>query len=66
MSEFECRNGHLMAPSKGWRCQTCGEPVARMDGMSGKQILEMERCFADREEWEPVEAEPGQEEPCHP
>jgi hypothetical protein len=49
-----------MAPSKGWHCQTCGEPVARMDGMTGSQIMAQERT--DREEWEPVEAEPSQEE----
>ena len=38
MSEFECRNGHLMLPSLGTRCHICGAPVAYMDGKNSKQL----------------------------
>ena len=37
MSEFECRNGHLVDPPY-YQCQECGGTVVRMDGYSRKQL----------------------------
>lgn len=58
MSEFECRNGHLPAPStiRLNHCP-CGARIIRMDGMSGRELKEMEREW-DRE----MEREEGGEE----
>ena len=56
MSEFECRNGHLVAPSKAIHgCPECGEPIVRMDGKSSRQLEAEER------EWERSREE-GEEE----
>ena len=43
MSEFACRNGHLMR-SGDRVCPECGEPCYTMDGMTGRQMAEMERA----------------------
>ena len=45
MSEFACRKGHLMR-SGDRVCPECGEPCYTMDGMTGGQIVEMERVEA--------------------
>ena len=42
MSEFACRNGHLMS-CQDHICKVCGSPVHTMDGMTGKQLWGMER-----------------------
>lgn len=42
MSEFECKNGHMML-SREQKCRVCGSPVYTMDGMTGRQLIEMER-----------------------
>jgi len=39
MSDFECRNGHLM---RGTTCDICGGTAYKMDGMTGKQWAKME------------------------
>lgn len=33
MSEFECKNGHLMKSGE-YTCPVCGAKIARMDGMT--------------------------------
>jgi len=33
MSEFECKNGHLMKSGE-YICSICGERISRVDGMS--------------------------------
>lgn len=53
ISEFECRNGHLMAPSMGPNCQICGAPIYRMDGKMNRQLAyEDEEFDRQREEKE--------------
>ena len=42
MSEFTCRNGHLMRTGQ-LRCEDCGAPLHAMDGMTDKQIRKQER-----------------------
>ena len=49
MSEFTCRNGHLMAPTDGLFCKECGERCVRMDGKSNGQ-LRYEEEMAEKEE----------------
>ena len=44
MSEFECSNGHSMLPSKGPRCW-CGARVARMDGLTDREIEARDKEF---------------------
>ena len=48
MSEFECRNGHLM-PSGKYFCPECGERVARMDGYSAREWAAIERMEREEE-----------------
>lgn len=63
MSEFECRQGHIVAPSqmiKGRYCPECGEPIVRMDGKSSRQWREIEKkweneCQAERDKREDEE-----------
>jgi len=45
MSEFECSQGHMPAPStiKNNRCPICGSPIVRIDGMSGRELEKMDR-----------------------
>ncbi len=50
MSEFECRNGHIILGHG--RCQECGEKAYYMDGYSARELAAME---ADDEEEEEVE-----------
>ena len=45
MSEFECRNGHLMIPSLGMNCHICGAPVARMDGKSNSELAYEDKMY---------------------
>jgi hypothetical protein len=44
MSEFECENGHMPAPSQmiGGRCPECGGRIVRMDGMSSRELAMMD------------------------
>lgn len=53
MSEFECRNGHLMR-SRDRICLICSSPVYRMDGFTGKELemAEKEEDYYSREEME--------------
>jgi hypothetical protein len=44
MSEFHCRNGHLMLSSDGPRCRECGEKVFTMDGLTNRQLRKMEEA----------------------
>lgn len=60
MSDFECAKGHLMRSGE-MHCKICGSRLARMDGMSGRQLAEIDR------EWDrQLEEEMGdEEEPDH-
>jgi hypothetical protein len=40
LSEFTCKNGHLMSTGE---CPECGERIAFMDGESRSEILARER-----------------------
>lgn len=54
MSEFTCKYGHIMGSEerrKG-QCAECGEPVMYMDGMTARQILQMEERDRMRSESE--------------
>lgn len=68
MSEFECRQGHLVAPSqmiKGRYCPECGEPIVRMDGLSSRQWQEIDvewQKRIDRKLEEECEREENEEE----
>ena len=42
MSEFECRNRHMMKSGE-YECSICGAKVTYMDGLSSSQIAEMDR-----------------------
>lgn len=42
MSEFMCKNGHLMAGSEKY-CPVCGSPAYYMDGLTGSQLKQMEQ-----------------------
>ena len=62
MSEFECRNGHLM-PSGKFKCPECGAPLYKMDGFTAKQHKMMEADdYDDREEDDREDFEDGEEE----
>ncbi len=37
MSEFECRNGHLMGSGQ-FTCKECGAPLWRMDSKSNREL----------------------------
>jgi len=54
VSEFACRNGHLMR-SGDRVCPQCGEPCYTMDGMTGRQLAAMERAESHPEETEEQE-----------
>lgn len=41
MSEFTCRNDHLILDTSK-PCPECGEGVYRMDGMTRQQLRKME------------------------
>ena len=49
MSEFECSQGHSIAPSEGY-CKICGGRAVRMDGRSAKEWEALEKL--DREKVE--------------
>jgi len=44
MSEFECRNGHLMASGE-FTCSICGARLHRMDGMTSREIARQEAAI---------------------
>jgi len=49
MSDFECRNGHLMR-SSDTRCKKCGASLYSMDGLSRKMAnkkAQDEECCSD-------------------
>ncbi len=48
MSEFTCRNGHLMRPTQRW-CTECGEPLHYMDGESRSELKAREQMEDERE-----------------
>ena len=56
MSEFECSNGHMPAPSeiRGNKCP-CGASIVRMDGRSSKQLAYEEREWNNQIEREKEE-----------
>ena len=59
MSEFACRNGHLMS-CRDRICPECGEPCYTMDGMTSRQLAAMERAeshFIPEEQEEQEEQE---------
>ena len=64
MSEFECINGHLMAPSHGPFCMECGGRVHRMDGLTNNQLRMLEKMEEQEggEEEEELELEDEEEE----
>ena len=54
MSEFACRNGHLMSSGE-WKCKQCGEPLYSMDDMTDSQLrrqdkYEREHGYDDEDE----------------
>ena len=59
MSEFECANGHLPAPSeiRRNRCPECGAPIVRMDGKSRGRLAYEEREWDKEIEKEKEERE---------
>ena len=46
MSEFACRNGHLMRSSDRV-CPECGEPCYTMDGLTSSQLRRKEAIEDD-------------------
>lgn len=50
MSEFCCANGHPMGSEERRKnqCAICGKPVFTMDGMTARQIANMEAREAMR------------------
>lgn len=61
MSEFECSQGHLMR-SGDIRCKICGGRLARMDGMSGRQLRKMDDEWNEEIANRRAEEEGGEEE----
>ena len=63
MSEFECSNGHMPAPStiKCNHCP-CGAAIIRVDGMSGRQLREMDEAYENWLERNREREEGGEEE----
>ena len=49
MSSFECVAGHEWGASRGLACPVCGRSVYRMDGMTAKQLYQMEQDEYHRE-----------------
>jgi len=52
MSEFECSQGHSIAPSDGY-CKICGGRAVRMDGYTASELRAMEAddlCEEDTDE----------------
>ena len=49
MSEFACRNGHLMSPGQ-LSCYICGEPMHTMDGKTDAELRAEERYENEDEE----------------
>ena len=45
MSEFTCKQGHLIRPSVGC-CEICGGKAIRMDGMSNNELEARDRDYA--------------------
>ena len=44
MSEFTCRNGHMIRPSVGY-CEICGGRATRMDGMTNEELEARDRVY---------------------
>ena len=44
MSEFTCREGHLIRPSIGY-CEVCGGRAVRMDGMTNGELEDRDRVY---------------------
>ena len=44
MSEFTCRNNHLIRPSIGY-CEICGGRATRMDGMTNNELEARGRTY---------------------
>ena len=55
MSDFECRNGHPMAPGQEV-CPICGEEAWSMDGMSRTELMREEADY-DRDYYEDEDEE---------
>lgn len=43
MSEFECKNFHILTSKDKGVCPECGEGIRYMDGYSSRQLKEMEK-----------------------
>lgn len=48
MSEFACRNGHLMPSTWGNECRICGSRLHTMDGRTHNQLIAEERNEEER------------------
>lgn len=46
--EKECKNGHLIAPSKNW-CDECNSPAIWFDGLSAAMYNKRERDYEKRD-----------------
>lgn len=57
MSEFECAQGHLMGSSH--LCPECGGRAVRMDGMTARQMLQMQRAEGREQEEQEEEEDNG-------
>jgi len=54
MSEFVCRNGHLMS-SKDRRCRECGSSLYMMDGMTSNEWKRFEKWENEQpDEWDEI------------
>lgn len=47
MSEFECKQGHLMS-CRDDRCKICGSPVWRMDGLTAREHEARDRYYEEQ------------------
>ena len=55
MSEFECRNGHIMKSGE-YICSTCGAKLARTDGMNKEEFeQEVPELFEEPEPEEEID-----------
>lgn len=59
MSEFECKNGHLMKSGE-YICTLCGSGIGREDGISSSEARKREE-MEDLEDPEEEEEEPEEE-----
>lgn len=54
MSEFECRNGHIMKSGE-YFCNVCGERIGKMDGMTRGEANKEDQEDYDQEELEEID-----------